>query len=115
MNEINELPYYPRFIFNISNGNCFSTADLEVLNNIKEKGRKGKINNFKKGQIISISEINENAENIVKTYKVLEIEIGEIKYEIDEKKYGINLNDCENSGKDKIWLMEIFIKLELIE
>ena len=61
-NKASELPYYPRFIFNSSDGSCFSTADLELFEFIKEAGSEYKISRFKKGQNIDVTTANETGE-----------------------------------------------------
>jgi hypothetical protein len=115
-NKASELPYYPRFIFNCSDGSCFSTADLELFEFLKEVGTDYKVSRFKKGQNIEVTTSDETGETLIKTYKVSEIEIQQIKYDIDEPTYGFNMNDCQSvDGSEKKWLMEIYIFLELVE
>lgn len=116
MTKASNLPYYPRFIFNGSDGNRFSTADLELFDYLKETGSEYKISRFKKGQSIDVTIASEDGETIIKTYKVSDIEIQQIKYDIDEPTYGFNMNDCQSvDGSEKKWLMEIYVFLDLIE
>ena len=116
MTKASELPYYPRFIFNCSDDNCFSTADLELFGHIKETGSEYEISRFKKGQSLDITWIDEQDNQVVKTYKVSDIEIHQIKRNIDEPTYGFNKNDCTSvQGNKKIWLMEIYIFLDLTD
>ncbi len=116
MNKASELPYYPRFIFNCSDEKCFSTADLDLFKNIKETGNEYEVSRFKKGQSLDITWLDEHENPVVLTYKVSEIEIHQIKRDIDEPTYGMNLNDCHGvSGNKKKWLMEIYIFLDLVE
>lgn len=106
------LPYYPRFIFNCDDGNCMSTGDLEMFEYIKESDSGHEITRFTPGQKINISWINESKELEIKTYKVDKIEIHQIKYDLDEPTYGMNLNDCTAVfGSKKKWMMEIYIFL----
>ncbi|MER3376528.1 MAG: hypothetical protein RIM83_17955 [Allomuricauda sp.] len=116
MTKASSLPYYPRFIFNCSDDNCFSTADVELFDSIKETGSDYEVTRFKKGQKLDITWIGENDETTVKTYRVSEIEIHQIKRDIDEPTYGINMNDCHGPvfGEKKKWLMEIYVFLELL-
>lgn len=115
-NKASKLPYYPRFIFNCSDGNRFSTADIELFKFIKESGTDNKVSRFKKGQKIDVSTTIGNVEAEVKTYRVSEIEIQQIKYDTDEPTYGFNKNDSPSvSGNKKDWLMEIYVFLDLVE
>lgn len=115
-NKASDLPYYPRFIFNCSDGNCFSTADLELFGFLKETGTDYKVSRFKKGQKIDVTTANDSEETLIKTYVVSEIEIQQIKYDIDEPTYGFNMNDCQSvDGSEKKWLMEIYVFLDLVE
>ena len=115
MNKINELSYYPRFVFNTSENNSFSTIDLELFKHFKEADRNNKINHFKKNQIIDITTSNKSGETVVKTYKVTDIEIQQIKYDFDEISYGVNMNDDGRNYDEKKWLVEIYIFLDLIK
>ena len=115
MKEANKLPYYPRFIFNFSDGHCLSTADLDLFRFIKESGSEHKISRFKKGQKIDVHIEGDYRKKVIKTYIVTEIEIQEIKYDIDEPTYGINKNDCLSvEGVKKKWIMDIYIFLDLV-
>ena len=116
MTKATNLPYYPRFIFNCDDGNCMSTGDLEMFEFIKESESEYEITRFTPGQKIDISLINENEEHEIRTYKVDKIEIHQIKYDLDEPTYGINSNDCTAIvGKEKKWMMDIYVFLNLIE
>jgi hypothetical protein len=116
MTKASSLPHYPRFIFNCSDGNCFSTADLDLLEHIKETSTDYEVSRFKKGQSLDITWTDDQGNRTVKTYEVSEIEIHQIKRDIDEPTYGINLNDCSTVfGDKKKVLMEIYIFLDLKE
>ncbi len=115
MNKANNLPYYPRFIFNFNDGLCFSTGDLDELEYIKESGTDYEITHFFPGQKIDVSWVNENEEPEIRKYEVNKIEVRQIKYDLDEPTYGINMNDCTSIyGKEKKWLMEIYIFMNKI-
>lgn len=93
-----------------------STGDLEFFKFIKETGSDYDITRFTPGQEINISWINENEEQEIKTYKVNRVEIHQIKYDLDEPTYGINSNDCMGiAGKEKKWMMEIYIFLDQVK
>jgi hypothetical protein len=116
MTKANNLPYYPRFIFNCNDNKCMSTGDLELFKFIKESGTDYEITRFVPGQKIDISWINENEKVEIKTYTVNKIEIHQIKTDLDKPTYGINSNDCTMiSGKEKKWMMEIYIFLDIIK
>ncbi len=116
MNKASELPYYPRFIFNFNDGNCFSTGDLDEFEYIKEHGNDHEITQFLPGQKIDVSWVNEDEELEIRTYSVNKIEIRQIKYDLDEPTYGINMNDCSAiNGRKKKWMMEIYVFLDKIE
>lgn len=116
MTDANSLPYYPRFIFNCNDGNCLSTADLELFKHIKETGSDYDISRFVPGQSISISWINDNEEKEVRSYVVNKIEIHQIKHDLDEPTYGTNMNDCTGIfGREKKWMMEIYVFLDLVK
>lgn len=113
MTDANLLPYYPRFIFNFSDGNCFSTGDLTEFQFIKEHKTDYEISRFIPGQKIDFTWEDENENSIIKTYTVNKIQVQQIKYDLDEPTYGINLNDCGViSGEKKKWLMEIYVYLD---
>ena len=116
MNKVNNLAYYPRFIFNFNDGFCFSTGDLEELENIKESGKTDyKIARFFPEQKIDVMCINKNDVQEIRKYVVNKLEIKQIKYNLDEPTYGINMNDCTSIyGKEKKWLMEIYVFLDRV-
>ncbi|MDJ1495020.1 hypothetical protein QNI19_18925 [Cytophagaceae bacterium DM2B3-1] len=114
MTNANSLPYYPRFIFNFSDGRCFSTADLDWFTYIKDTGDDYPITSFVPGRLIDMKWTKENNELDIRTYKVDKIEIHQIKYDLDEPTYGMNSNDCMGvAGKEKKWMMEIYVFLEV--
>ena len=116
MTDSNNLPYYPRFIFNCDDGNCMSTGDLKFFKFIKETGSEYDITKFTPGQKIDISWVNENDEQEIKTYEVNRIEIHQIKYDLDKPTYGMNSNDCTAiAGKEKKWMMEIYVFLNQLK
>ena len=116
MTDTNSLPYYPRFIFNFNDDKCFSTGDLDEFEYIKEHKSEHKISRFVPGQNVDVTFVNENDESEIKTYLVNQIKIQQIKYDLDEPTYGINMDDCTAIfGKDKKWMMEIYVYLDLIE
>lgn len=116
MQNANNLPYYPRFIFNFNDGNCFSTGDLDKFEHIKGSGTDYEITQFYPGQKIDVKWVNESGEPEIRTYVVDKIEIQQIKYDLDEPTYGINMNDCTTyTGKEKKWIMEIYVFLITIE
>lgn len=110
MKDANTLPYYPRFILNFDDGKCFSTGDLDQLQHIKESGINEGISQFFPGQIINATWQLENNKLEAISYKVDKIEIRQIKYDLDEPTFGVNENDCYSLfGKEKKWLMEIYV------
>lgn len=116
MTDANSLPYYPRFIFNFNDGVCFSTGDLEHFEYIKEHKTDYEVTRFVPGQKVDVTFENEDNETEVKTYSVNRIEIQQIKYDLDEPTYGINMNDCSSIfGKEKKWMMEIYVFLDLVK
>jgi len=116
MTNASTLPYYPRFIFNCDDGKCFSTADLDELNYIKEGGTEYDVTRFVPKQILDISWSNGNGGLETKSYSVGKIEIHQIKRDLDEPTYGVNSNDCTSVyGRDKKWMMEIYVFLNLVK
>lgn len=110
------LPYYPRFIFNCDDDRCFSTGDLDELEYIKESGTDYDVTRFVPNQILDISWSDGNGGFEIKSYSVDKIEIHQIKRDLDEPTYGINMNDCaEVYGREKKWMMEIYVFLKLIK
>lgn len=115
MTDVNLLPYYPRFIFNCNDGMCLSTGDVELLDQLKEAGNGYPISRFVSGQRVRICWKTEIGGQDVRTYVVNKIEIHQIKRDLDEPTYGTNSNDCiVNSGRDKNWLMEIYVFLDAV-
>ena len=121
MTKASSLPYYPRFIFNCSDGKCFSTADLDSLEYIRdaedeEDGYSRDITQFVPGQILNISWSAPDAKVEVKSYKVERIEIHQIKYDLDKETKGVNSNDCSVvAGKHKKHMMEIYVFLKAVK
>jgi hypothetical protein len=115
MTNANLLPYYPRFIFNFNDGKCLSTADLDEFRHMKEHESGYEITRFFTGQKIDVTFVDVNERANVFTYIVNRVEIYEIKQDLDKPSYGFNGNDCRAiSGKEKKWMMEIYVFLDLV-
>ncbi|MGV8877808.1 MAG: hypothetical protein ACOH2A_02130 [Sphingobacteriaceae bacterium] len=111
--KTNDLNHYPRFIFNCSDGRGLSTADLDFLKGFSKDDQMTNISSFNIDDIISIkwADLEEHLE-----YKVSKIEIKEIMYNTDERILGMNEFDVNPVfGKDKYWLMGLYVFLELID
>ncbi|RYE18308.1 MAG: hypothetical protein EOP45_14345 [Sphingobacteriaceae bacterium] len=116
MNHANALPYYPRFVFNCSNGECLSTGDLEFFESIKDLNSSYDITSFVPGEKINIYWPIENSEPEIKTYLINRIEIHQIKYDLDKAVKGENSNDCKLIyGREKKWLMDVYIFLDILD
>ena len=118
MDKASLLPYYPRFIFKFGENDCFSTADLDMFKFIKEviDGKEYDVTRFIIGQIINVTVANKDGSTEVKKYRVKKVEIQQIKDDLDAPTYGINLEDCPTIfGKEKKWLMEIYIFLDPVK
>ena len=117
MQKAGDLPYYPRFILNCSDGNCFTTADIDEFEYVKEVGTDYDLSRFKINQKLEIQWVDDNDEQLLKKYKVSNIEIHQIKRDIDEPTYGMNMNDCSGgiAGRRKKHLMEIYIFLDSLD
>lgn len=115
MTKASALPYYPRFIFNCSDGRCFSTADVDSLAHIKDAHDTygSNVEQFVPGREVKITWATTAGEPEVKRYTVDKIEIHQIKYDLDAPTYGMNSNDCSQIfGKEKKHMMEIYVFLK---
>lgn len=118
MTKASALPYYPRFIFNCSDGRVFSTADVDLLKHVKDADDEYErdITQFVPGQIVNISWAAADNEVEVRSYEVDKIEVHQIKYDLDKPTKGMNSNDCaEISGKEKKHMMEIYVFLNPVK
>ncbi|QHS55458.1 hypothetical protein GWR56_07865 [Mucilaginibacter sp. 14171R-50] len=111
--NINDLKYYVRFVFNCSDGLGFSTDSADHIKNCV-KGQDGKSTNeqFNIGDEIVIiwDEYGE------RSYTVSEVEIRDIRYDTDEKLYGVHLDDRGNiTDTDRFSFMTIFVSLTAVE
>lgn len=110
--KVNDLQHYPRFVFNCSDGKCFSTADLDSLEFFRNSEQETKVNSFQTDAEISI--LWDSNPNPIK-YRITKIDVRDLRYDTDEKLYGIYSDDCSHTyGKEKFELMSIFIFLDLI-
>ncbi|MGJ1418294.1 hypothetical protein ACR79T_01625 [Sphingobacterium spiritivorum] len=110
--KINELQHYPRFVFNCSDGRCYSTADLDGLMYIKRENLDAPVDAFNTGETVSI--VWDTEPNPIK-YVIKKIDIRDIRYDTNENLYGIYEDDCTGVyGKEKFHLLSIFIFLEAI-
>lgn len=110
--KINDLKHYPRFVFNFPD-KCFSTCDLDEFKHIKNDDHDFKVNSFKTGEIIKIKRDDKSE---ISEYRISKIDIRDIRYDTEEKLYGVWEDDCTTiSGKEKFELMAIFIFLEDID
>ena len=117
MTKASSLPYYPRFIFNCSDGKGFSTADLDSLKYVKDSDDKhgDDITQFVPGQRISVTWSTDD-KGEVRSYEVDKIEIHQIKYDLDEPTFGMNSNDVMDvSGKPKKHMMDIYVFLKAVK
>lgn len=79
MKDANSLPYYPRFIFNCSDGKCLSTGDLDFFKHIKEIETDYDITSFVPGRKLEITWATDNEEQEIKAYIINRIEIHQLK------------------------------------
>ena len=116
MTKASLLPYYPRFIFNCSDGKCFSTADVDWLKDVKDSDYEGDITQFVPGQNINITWSVAEGGVEIKSYSVNRVEVHQIKYDLDEPTYGMNSNDTmEVVGREKKHMMEIYVFLDEVK
>ncbi|WP_338815680.1 hypothetical protein V9L05_21840 (plasmid) [Bernardetia sp. Wsw4-3y2] len=115
MTNANSLPYYPRFIFSCNDGKYFSTGDLDFFKFVKKRDRTYDITSFSSGDEVDIYWENDDGKTEVIAYTVDHIDIHQIKRDIDEPTKGLNMNDCTLFGKEKKWIMEIYIFLNKIK
>ena len=114
MTDANSLPYYPRFIFNCNDGRCFSTGDLDLFRFIKKRGKDYDITSFASGEEVEIHWEDDDEITTI-AYVIDHIDIHQIKRDVDEPTKGLHINDCTLSGKEKKWIMEIYIFLNTIK
>lgn len=108
--NINDLEYYPRFVFKCPDGKVISTADLDVFKNISHEYWHSGIYFFKTGDVINI--LRDDRKHPY-SYKIYKIDIVDIKSDSDTTIKGMDATgSSEFVGKNKIIIMTINIELE---
>lgn len=104
--KIAELPYYVQFVFNSSNGDCFSTADPEMFEFIKYADSGNPVNRLEIGHTITF-------EPEGKSYIIEDIVIRHIVDDTDLHKYGFDMEGCtEMQGEAKEWFFSILVRMK---
>jgi len=107
--NINELDYYPRFIFTSNDGTCLSTTDKKVLDEMLN----AKTNESKKGYTVG-DEIYLRTQPERK-FKVIDIRLRKIYDKSETIEFGLDSSYCESSiGVEKKPLFLIYITIEKI-
>lgn len=106
--NINDLEYYVRFVFNCSDDLGFSTDSSDQLKKfVKAKdGQTNKQFNIGDEIVIMWHDYGE------RSYTVHQIEVRDLRYNTDEKLYGIYNDDHHiNTDKERFSFMTIFVSL----
>ncbi len=105
--KISELPYYVKFVFLCSDGACYSTADIAMLNHIKKPGSEQRVFSLDVGDSIVFEPDGE------KVYRITEVAIRHLVDDTDTMRLGVDTEDCTSmQGRPKEWLLKVLIKAE---
>lgn len=110
--DINELKHYPRFVLNFGEKGAYSTGDLELFNFMRREHEDYPIENIDTGDILFVKD--ENGTEV--KYEVVKINVRDILKDTNDKVYGVWGDDTLTiTGRDKFFLMSIFIYLEPVD
>jgi hypothetical protein len=105
--KISELPYYVKFVFLCSDGNCYSTSDIRMLEHIKS---------VESGEPVSFLGVGDRIIFVPKTDDIYRIASVAIQYIVDDTELmhlGVDLEDCtEMQGEKKNWLLKILLRAD---
>ncbi len=105
--KVKDLKYYVKFIFSSYKDNvCYSTTDINMIQNIVYHDTNISINDLKIGDKITFKPNPQS-------YKITNIKIREITPDTDVHNYGVDSEDCTNPiGEAKEYLLSIFVEME---
>ncbi|RZJ81873.1 MAG: hypothetical protein EOO47_02675 [Flavobacterium sp.] len=110
--KINQLDHYPRFVFNCSDDYGFATDDLDLFKFFRNENDMYPITSFKMGEEVTLKRDDQDEPVL---YKISDIQIRDIRYDTNEKLYGVYEDDrATYQNKEKFHVMSIFISLDLI-
>ena len=105
--RISELPYYVKFVFLCSDGGCYSTADITMLEHIKSA---------ESGKPVSSLEVDNRitfAPNTDRIYRITSVAIKHLGDDTELMRLGFDLEDSTSmQGKEKDWLLKILIRAD---
>ena len=104
--KVSSLPYYVKFIFSSSDGDCVSTADPDTLKFVKSAESGKPIYSVKTGDVLTFEPQD-------KRYKVTSVAVRQLASDTDDLKYGIDMDDCtETQGVRKEVLFSILVSMD---
>ena len=105
--KISELPYYVKFVFLCSDGNCYSTSDIKMLEHIKS---------VESGEPVSSLEVGNRimfAPNTDGIYRIASVAIQQLTDDTELMRLGFDTEDCTSmQGEEKDWLLKILIRAD---
>lgn len=102
--KISELPYYVKFVFLCSDGQCYSTTDINMIEYIKSTESGKRIYSLEVGDRIMFTPENDA------TYKIASVAIQQLGDDTEEMRLGFDSEDCTSmQGEEKDWLLKILI------
>ncbi|MDP0496012.1 MAG: hypothetical protein Q7Q73_07355 [Verrucomicrobiota bacterium JB024] len=105
--NISKLPYYVKFVF-LSGGDCYSTADINMLFHVKEAKSRQRMRSLDIGDRL-IFEPQED-----KVYRVTSISIRQIVEDTDDMNLGFDSEDAPAmQGADKECLFKVLVRMEI--
>ncbi len=102
--KISELPYYVKFVFLCSDGECYSTTDIKMLEYIKSAESGEPISSLEVGNRIMFAHENDGI------YRIASVAIHQLLDDTELMRMGFDSEDCTSmQGEEKDWLLKILI------
>lgn len=105
--KISELPYYVKFVFLCSDGECYSTSDIKMLEHIKSAESGEPVSSLDVGDRIMF------APNTDGIYCITSVAIKHLADDTELMRLGFDTEDCATmQGEEKDWLLKILIRTD---
>ncbi len=105
--KIAQLPYYVKFVFLCSDGSCYSTADIAMMEHIRRPNSDERVFSFDVGDRITFAPNND------KVFRITEVAIKHLHDDTNMMQLGFDSEDCTSmQGEAKDWLLKILIRAE---
>jgi hypothetical protein len=105
--KIAQLPYV-KFVFLCNDGSCYSTADIAMLEHIRQPNSDNRAYSFDVGDRITF------APNSDKVFRITEVAIRHLHDDTNMMRLGFDSEDCVSmQGAAKEWILKVLIRAEL--